>query len=632
MKRKTVALAVLAMLSSFSVIGANTAFAEESEFILDEMVVTATRTEATLFDTNANVSVVTRKEIENKHYLTVGDAIKNLPGVNVQNMGSTGEAYADNTLYINGSKNIVVLIDGARVNFNGGDAEKFSSADMVDMSMIEKIEVLKGSASTLYGSDAQGGVINIVTRKGTGDEFHGKAHYAAGSFHQRRGGVFLNGNERNINWMVSASKNKSGAFEDGQGRRVPESIDSTTYSAKLGIKMDDKNDLNIAYRKQASDYARIKPAKGKDYSKLAPIYGEKDNDNLLVNYVHKFSNATQNVLNFTRNYKDVNDNYTAAKPVVYEQTSYSLSDQVTSKIGEHHTLIGGVEFTHDQIDHASQTITDKGFHNMAYYVQDIWNFDDKLNLTYGIRFDDHSMYGHQNSPSAALGYKLSENTNAYASFKTYFIAPTASQLYSSGSGNPNLDCETGKTFEIGVKHRFAKDMSLDLNAYKRRSKDAIGLLKNADGQSVYTNYDDEKAKGFSAKLDKKWGKFIHTNVGYTYIYIDPQVNKNPNRNGYLPRGAWNIEVGYDNDKFSFDIDGRGIINRDGRKADKNVQATTFWVWNAVANYKVAKNINVYGRINNIFDTNYTERCYALSPEEWFASPGRNYMVGLEYSF
>lgn len=95
------------------------------EFSLEKLVVSATKVPTTMFNANANVNVVGRQEIENKHFNNIGEAIRNLPGVNVQNMGGSGEAYADNTLYINGSKNIVVLIDGVRINFNGGDAENF---------------------------------------------------------------------------------------------------------------------------------------------------------------------------------------------------------------------------------------------------------------------------------------------------------------------------------------------------------------------------------------------------------------------------------------------------------------------------------------------------------------------------
>ena len=625
----------LLVLAASTVTNAASAMSAENlaEFSLEQLVVSATKVPTTLFNTNANVKVVSRKEIENKHFNNVGEAIRNLPGVNVQNMGSSGEAYADNTLYINGSKNIVVLVDGVRINFNGGDAEKFSSADFIDMDLVERIEVLKGSASTLYGSDAQGGVINIVTRKqeSTG---YGKIHADYGSFKTSHVGVSAGGSEKGLNWYVAAQNKKAGNFKDGGGRRVPETIDARTLNVKLGKTFDEKNDLSLMYTQYKSDYSRIKPKKGQAYAKATPIYGTKDNNNFVMSYNHKFSEGSNNILSFSRNSKEINDNYTYAKPVQYEQTNISVSDQLTNKIGEHHTLVSGIEYTKDSIAKASQTIRDKAFHNTALYVQDIWDFSKQYNLTYGLRYDNHSKYGNHTSGSATIGFTPDDKTNFYASYKQYFIAPTVNQLYSSGSGNLDLSYETGYTYELGMKHYFDKETTIDLNAYRRKSSSAIGLMKKPDGSgdSIYTNYDTEKTKGFSAKLNKSINDCINLGAGYTYIYVDPQVNKNPNRNGYLPRGVWNFNLGYDNNRLALDLDGRGVINREGRKAAKVHTATTFWVWDVSTNYKFSKSFKLFGKVGNIFNTDYTERVYDLDPEVWYASPGRNYTVGMEYTF
>lgn len=628
----------LVMLVAASVISANVSsvFASETlkEFSLEEIVVTATRTQTTIFDSNANINVVSRREIENKHFANVGEAIRNLPGVNVQNMGSTGEAYADNTLYINGSKNIVVLIDGVRINFNGGDAEKFSSADFIDMDLVERIEVLKGSASTLYGADAQGGVINIVTKKEKASTGYGKLHADYGSFKTSHVGLTTGGYEKGLNWYVAAQKKKAGNFKDGSGRRVPETVDAKTLNVKLEKQFDENNNLSLLYTQYKSDYSRIKPKKGQAYVKATPIYGTKDNNNFILNCKHDFDKNINNMLTFSRNKKDINDNYTAKKPTRYEQTNISIGDQLTSQIGKHHTLVGGVEYTRDGIDRASQTIKDKNFHNTAFYLQDIWNFSERYNLTYGLRYDKHSVYGNHTSNSVVFGFEPDIKNNFYASYKQYFIAPTVNQLYAANSGNPNLRYETGYTYELGVKHYFDNNIILDINAYQRKSNDAIGLVKKADGSgdSVYTNYDIEKAKGFSAKLDTQINDVIHVGTGYTYIYIDPQTGKNPNRNGYLPRGVWNFNFGYDNDRLAVDLDGRGVINREGRKASKVHDATNFWVWDVSANYKFSNSIKLFGKIGNLFNTKYTERVYDLDPEVWYSSPGRNYMLGLEYTF
>ena len=394
--------------------------------------------------------------------------------------------------------------------------------------------------------------------------------------------------------------------------------------------------MNFLYNKYKSDYVRIKPKKNTAYANTDRIFGKKNNSNMMITYNHKFDNNTFNYFSITNNKKWVYDSYNAVKATsryLYKQTNLGISDQFNHTFDKHHTLISGFEYTKDDIDSMS-SVKNKGFHNTALYIQDIWDFSDQVNLTSGIRFDKHSVYGSQASKSLVLGYNPNKKTNYYLSYKEFFIAPTVAQLYSANSGNPNLDYESGYTVEFGLKHYFDKDFLFDFSMYKRHSDDAIGLIKKSDGSgdSMYTNYDTEKTKGFNASLVKKFGEFYNAKIGYTYIYVDPQENKNPNRNGYLPRGVWNIGVGYDDYKLALNIDGRGVINREGRKASTIKEATNFWIWDISANYNFTKNIRLYGKINNLFDTAYTERVYDLDPEVWYSSPGRNYMVGLEYRF
>lgn len=157
----TASLAVLALTG-----GAFSVSAEEMPvYSLDAIVVTANRTPEKQIDSNANVSVVTAKEIEQKHYNDVDQAIKNIPGVFISNHGAGSQSYNSDQVYINGSKNVVILVDGMRKNTNGNTLTNSNISEMVAMDSIDHIEVLKGSASTLYGSDAQGGVINIITKK-----------------------------------------------------------------------------------------------------------------------------------------------------------------------------------------------------------------------------------------------------------------------------------------------------------------------------------------------------------------------------------------------------------------------------------------------------------------------------------
>ena len=187
---------------------ASAVYADEvQEYALDTMVVTASRVEQKAFDTQADVTVITREDLEKKHYTDLGDALKDVPGVTLQNYGVTGENYSSNRLYINGSSNLVVLVDGMRANVNGSTSGALSPSEYANLDTVERIEILKGSASTLYGADAVGGVINIITRKQTENGVKTSLSAIGGSYNRQTYRFMNQGNVDGTYWMVAAQKN-----------------------------------------------------------------------------------------------------------------------------------------------------------------------------------------------------------------------------------------------------------------------------------------------------------------------------------------------------------------------------------------------------------------------------------------
>ncbi|WP_337552352.1 TonB-dependent receptor [Phascolarctobacterium succinatutens] len=185
---------------------------ETPEYMLGELVVTATRTPVEEFKANANISVVTRDTIEKNHYSNVQDALRDIPGVTISGYGNTGEVYSSNSLILNGSDKVVVLIDGVRANINGSSSTygKMATSELSNMDSIERIEVLKSSASTLYGADAAGGVINIITRKATENGVSTKLAAATGSYGKERYNLTHRGNVDGFYWDLALQKKISG--------------------------------------------------------------------------------------------------------------------------------------------------------------------------------------------------------------------------------------------------------------------------------------------------------------------------------------------------------------------------------------------------------------------------------------
>ena len=162
-------------------------------YSLDEVVVTASRTPEKQIDTNADVAVVTAKEIAAKHYSDVTEAIRSVPGVALGSQNASSQISFTNPLTINGSQNVVIMVDGMRINTNGVMNRTTALGTLTNMNSIDHIEILKGAASTLYGSDAQGGVINIITKKPEDGQVHTKLDLSRASYNGEKYGIYNEG-------------------------------------------------------------------------------------------------------------------------------------------------------------------------------------------------------------------------------------------------------------------------------------------------------------------------------------------------------------------------------------------------------------------------------------------------------
>lgn len=222
-------------------------------YSLNEVVVTASRTPEKKIDANADVAIVTADEIAQKHYSDVSQAVSTVPGVFLSNHGGNAQVYQTNSIYINGSSNVVVLVDGVRRNINGITGTAANLGEMINMDSIDHIEVLKGSASTLYGSDAQGGVINVITKKPAENDVHTTLKTSFGNNSTENYSFYNEGKEGKVFWTAEAGKEIMGDYEDGWGRKVINHFNSEHYKVKLGYDLGNDSDISFNYEKYKSD-------------------------------------------------------------------------------------------------------------------------------------------------------------------------------------------------------------------------------------------------------------------------------------------------------------------------------------------------------------------------------------------
>lgn len=601
-----------------------------SEHMLNETVVTATRTPNKELKTDANVTVITGKDIERRHYTDLTQALRDVPGVTVNQYAPAGYNNSSK-FYINGSEDVVLLIDGVRQNYAGGFSVSLASA-MKDLGGIERIEVLHGSASTLYGSDAKGGVINIITKKAQGMKTTLGIGY--GSYGRQQYSIANAGGENGWDWRVKYQKDKSGDFKDGHGNTVPSRLDADSFNLHLGKDLSKVSYLALNFRSyKDSDHYQARHEMAYPVNK-----GNYDHFDGNVIWNVQIDDSTKNQMSIARSKYDYDLltfgpwNPPTGQPYDFSVWTWKFSDQFDKKLGDH-LLTAGFEFTKDDttIKNGSiVSIDDRTLINRSFYLQDQWSILPTLKLTAGIRHDSNSAFGSHNSPSVSLGYDIDPVTHAYVSYSEYFITPTPNQLYAPIYGNTNLKPESGNTREIGIARDFGKGLSLTASYFKRHSKNRIGYHPMTY-QNI--NVGDEDAHGWSLQLTKRVDSHWRARIGYTQTHVGKTEQRGVNADGYLPEDQWNIGVDYRNRDFDSSLLARGIIGRSGPVRGA-FPTDNYWVVDLAMNYQIADATKIYLKANNIFNQFYAEHSNVKfgSPGEWWTAPGRNFMIGVEQSF
>ena len=625
-KRKAM---LCAMVSSALLLGmtGNSYAEEQKEYSFDQIVVTATKTPVKEFEANANITVITREQIEQRHYRDIAEALRDVPGVYVSNYGAGGEGYAANSFKINGTSQVVVLIDGIRANTNGNASSVFQATEFNAMDNVERIEILKGSASTLYGSDAKGGVINIITRKAAANQT--TLNLIGGSYDKENYSFVNQGQAGDYSWIVTSKKDILGNYTDAHGLEIPQHQNVTSHTVKITKRIDDASDITLNYDQYKADYMRSNTI----FKLNERNYGSKDNYRLNAIYNYKFSDNTQNQLSIFTNRNRLDDKPGTADAWLMDLETRGIQNQLMHKT-DNHTIVGGFDFYQDKIidykDSTGAVYRGKTITNRALYIQDEWAMTNQWKLTSGIRQDHHSYYGNHTTPSITLGYKQNENTNYFVAYKEYFVAPNQYQLFSP-YGNFNLKPETGDTVEAGIHHKFDDTLTGVFHLFKRKSKDKINWAWSGPGMfdGRYMNVDKESAHGWDVQLNKKWSKEFNTYVGYTHTTTDPEDT-------YMPKGTWNVGLNYEQQDYSIAVMGKSIVDKPGAVSNNGpaFPKSTYWVWDMAVNYQLNKAAKVFVKVNNIFDQYYAEYTNVVWGQtgEWYPSPGRNYYVGLQYNF
>lgn len=595
----------------------------EAEPVIEtrEVVVSATKTPLPISQVTSAVEVIYGEELEQKKMKTVVDALRLAQGVAVLSNGGPGR---EASVRIRGASNThtLVLIDGAIVN---SATQGFFDFSNLTTENIDRIEILRGAQSMLYGSDAMGGVINIITKKGTGAP-SGSAFMEYGSFSTIREGGQVSGAKGPFDFSGSLSRWDSSSFSTTnyqRGAAERDAFHNWQGSARLGAALPKDGRLDFSLRWSNSDVGLDSITS----TTKSDVLGSKQTTRSLVlsgSYEQPLTSWwSQKLTVGQNNERTLFDGGTTRRNVETGQVTTptrTLSDidilnrraewQHNFQIGKPLLLTAGYQYRDEQGDNPSfqpKTSPVKILSSHAGYAQGQVNLQDRVFLTGGVRQDSFNTFGDATTYRVTGGYLHQETgTKVRGSYATGFRSPNINQLFFPGFGNPDLKPEKSKSADLGVDQNLL-DGKLKLSAgYFWNHFD--NLIQNVLAGALLRPENVGQARTQGWELSFRMDVLKELSVRGQYTYTLTRDLSNNRRLARWPIDQASLGVSYQPmAPLHINVDYRfvGARNNDANNTPSQ-RMGSFGVVNASATYDVNKTLQVFGRVENLTNQDYEE--------------------------
>ncbi len=573
---------------------------------LEPVVITATRTARTADTTLASVSVITRKDIERLQAQSVQDLLRNEVGFSVANNGGAGKL---SNAFIRGteSDHVLVLIDGIKIGSATSGTTAFQN---LPIEQIERIEIVRGPRSSLYGSEAIGGVIQIFTRKGnkqTRPDFSA----SVGKYYTKKVGMGISGGGQRAWYNLQLSGLNTNGFNSCTGKPFPGGAGCFTIEPDRDAYRSRAGALRAGYRfsnQTEIDFTMSRTEGDAEFD--GSFQNEGDTVQQIVGGSIKFF-PTENwysTIAFGRSL-DQSDNF---KDGVYSSTFDSERDSATWQNDitflDDHTLTLGLDYLDDTVD-SSVIYNVRSRNNKAIFAQYQGNYHNHDVILAGRR-DDNQQFGTHSTGSLSWGYSLNRDIRLTAAYGSAFKAPSFNELYFPGSSNPNLEPESSDTIEIGIRGK-ASWGRWDVTAYHTRVDDLITF-----DATTFTpvNVNSASIDGLETRLQTQLADWdIDANL--TLLHTENK-SADINHGNELPRRvqqALNVNLDRDYGKLSagLSLHWRGSTYDNLSNSRKIKGYTTADLRTA---YQFARDWLVQARIDNLFNKDYETASFYNQPK------------------
>lgn len=637
------------------------AMGQDSLKTMAEVTLSASKYSIKTSETGKIITIITREDLDHAGSRDLSQVITEMGGVFINGFNST--AGKEKNIYLRGAKvdYTLITIDGVPVYDASGIGSNFDIRN-ISIDNVERIEILKGSQSTLYGSDAIAGVINIITRKNSNKPFSIGANTYYGTYNTWHANIITSGKTRNMDYNVSYTYFTTDGFSEAQ---QPET--STTAFDKDGYR---QHSFSTNFRIKAGKHISIQPFAR--YTKfdgdldLDAFIDEKDftnkNKNLQAGLrnVITLGNSQLNMLyqyiNTTRLYVDDSIYHNPDAYFFYNRQSYKAKEHfaeafVVLPVNRFKITVGadarisGTDYDAIQKNIYSPFIDRPGFSRDSvkqnqFSVYSLLNFSLRnLYLEGGIRLNHHSEYGENYAFNFNPSYLINQKIKIFANASTGYKVPSLYQLFSF-YGNKELQPEKSVTFETGAQYSSENGKNIMRIAYfNRHIRDAIAFFYNPSTfQSTYINQDKQKDHGIEIEARSVLFGKIQAKLLYSYVTGNITTVNNGKDTTYFnllrrPKSTVNFFLGAQiTRQFYLNAQLNAISSRDDIYFDpvtfqsRNITLKSYLLANLHMEYMFSENrLKVFADVRNIFDKKYSD-IYGYN------TAGANFYSGFSFSF
>jgi vitamin B12 transporter len=603
------------MLAGAGVPLTNQAVASEEAANLPDTVVTATRTETRQNELATAMTVYTRKDIEKLQVRTLPDLLKGTAGVDMVQSGGYGK---DTNVYMRGTNadHVLVLIDGIKV---GSVTTGTAAFQFIPVDQIERVEIIRGPQSSLYGSEAIGGVIQIFTRKGGNSERPNIALEAGGgSYDSYKGSAAVNGKWGNAWYSFGASQFGSQGINAQQGISAAsgfnpdrDGYNNTGLNAKAGYRFDNGAEVE-AFFLRAEGETEIDNSISSTTAFINQTVGATARAD--------FSNAWRSTLRVGQSVDDADQfRHSGLFYSAFNTTRWNASWLNELALNKDHQLTLGSDYRLDEVDSTTR-YAETSRYDVGVFGELHSRIFDSHFINASLRWDENQAFGDSITGNFGWRYNWDYGLSAFASFGNAFKAPTFNQLYFPGFGNAGLKPEKSDSFEAGIagNHDWAH---WELRGYHTNIED---LIVFSGTPFTARNIGKAQIDGIEAEISTQlfgWNNKLSMGL------LTP---KDRQTNARLPRRVTET-LSYDVSRSFGDFDVGAAVLAQGERFDNDrngkptVRLGSFMTADLRTAYHIDKNWMLSAKLNNMFDKQY-------QTVNTYNSFGRNFFFSIHYNY